>query len=71
MTKLLIVVAKVVSDTLSATHISFSKNINVFVIFYDRNFNITLANNLVNWTTGFRLFQIALISDTSVALTVI
>ena len=32
------------------------KNVNVFAIFQDRNFNITFANNFVKfWTTGSRL----------------
>ena len=36
----------------------FSKNINVFAIFQDRNFNVTLANNslsLNNWALIFFL----------------
>ena len=28
-----------------ATHIFSAKNMNVFAIFQDRNFNVTLANN--------------------------
>ena len=51
------VVAKVFSDTLifllqkcEATHIFFSaKTINVFAIFQDRNFNVTLDYNLVKF----------------------
>ena len=36
-----------------ATHIFTAKNINVFAIFQNRNFNITLANNFVRFrTTG-------------------
>ena len=37
------------------THIFFSKNINVFAIFSDRNFNVMSDNNFVNFlTTGPR-----------------
>ena len=71
MANLFIVVAKVFSNTLtccifkfidifccknmSYSH-CFSKNINVFAIFQDRNFNVTLANNSVKGiTTGPRL----------------
>ena len=32
-----------------ATHIFSAKNINVFAIFQDRNFNIMLANNCVQF----------------------
>ena len=32
-----------------ATHIFSTKNINVFAIFQDRNFNIMLTNNLLNF----------------------
>ena len=51
MTNSLTVVAKIFSNALifslqNVTHF-FSKNINVFVIFQDRNFNFTLANNFV------------------------
>ena len=36
-----------------ATHIFSARNINVFAIYQDRNFNVTLANNFVKfWTTG-------------------
>ena len=53
MTIFLTVVAKAFSNTLmictffqqKATHIFSAKNINVFAIFQDRNFNVTLANN--------------------------
>ena len=35
------------------THIFSAKNISIFAIFQDRNFNIKLANNFVKfWTTG-------------------
>ena len=53
MTNSLTVVVKILSNTLMfllqtrATHIFSAKNINVFVIFLDRNFNVTLANNFV------------------------
>ena len=39
-----------------ATHIFSAKNINVFEIFQDRNFNVMLANNFVvlnNWAQIF------------------
>ena len=57
MTNLLTVVAKVFSNTLvfllqkcEATNIFFSaKNINVFVLFQDRNFNVMLADNLLSF----------------------
>ena len=63
MTNLLTVVAKVFSNTLifllqkclysfcnaKATHAFSVKNINVFAIFQDRNFNFTLANNFVKF----------------------
>ena len=63
MTNLLAVVAKVFSSKLyffccknvssfciaKATHIFSAKNINVFAIFQDRNFDITLANNFVKF----------------------
>ena len=61
MTNELTVVAKVFSNTLifllqkckSNSHF-FSKNINVFVIFQDRKFNVMLAKNFVKFlTTGF------------------
>ena len=41
------------------THIFFSaQNINVFAIFQNRNFNLTLDNNFVKfWTTGTRYFN--------------
>ena len=52
----LTVVAKVFSNTLifllqkyeyaKATHIFFCKNINVFAIFQDRNFNVMLVYNI-------------------------
>ena len=32
-----------------ATHIFPAKNINVFAIFQDRSFNVTLANNIVKF----------------------
>ena len=36
-----------------ATHIFSAKNINVFAIFQERNYNVTLADNFVKfWTTG-------------------
>ena len=42
-----------------ATHIFFSKNINVFAIFQDRNFNVTFANNFGKfWMTGPSVFVI-------------
>ena len=59
MTNSLTVVAKVFSNTLiilcknvgsfcnAATQKFLAKNINVFAIFQDRNFIITLANNLI------------------------
>ena len=31
------------------THIFSAKNVNVFAIFQDRNFNVTLANNFVKF----------------------
>ena len=41
-----------------ATYIFFTKNINVFAIFQERNFNVTLANNVVTfWTTGPRKYS--------------
>ena len=68
MTNTLTVVAKVFSNTLiffaakmwvafamiaKATHIFFAKNINVFTIFQDRNFKLTLANNFIKfWQLG-------------------
>ena len=66
MTNQLAVLAKVFSNTMifllqnvssfcnaKATHIYAAKNIKVFAIFQDRNFNITLANNFVKfWTNG-------------------
>ena len=57
MTNSLTVVAKIFLNTLifllqkcesiyaKATYFFFSKKFNVFVIFQDRNFNVTLANN--------------------------
>ena len=43
-----------------ATHI-FSKNINVFAIFQDRNINVTLANNFViNWALVIDLVLVQL-----------
>ena len=40
----------------STSHIFAAKNINVFAVFQDRNFNVTLANNFVKlndvWTTA-------------------
>ena len=49
MINLLTVVAKVFSNTLifllqKCEYIFSAKNINVFAIFQDRNFNVTLAN---------------------------
>ena len=62
MTNSFTVVAKVFSNILilllqkcdsfcnaKATHIFFSKNINVFAIFQDRNFNVTLAKTFVKF----------------------
>ena len=58
MVKLLTVVAKVFSNTLiffcknvnaKATHIFSVKNISVFAIFQDRNFNPMLANNFIKF----------------------
>ena len=62
MTNSLTVVAKVFSNTLifllqnvsnfcngKTTHIFPAKNINVFAIFQDRNFNVKLANNFVKF----------------------
>ena len=40
-----------------ATHI-FSKNINVFVIFQDRNTNVTLANTLLSFEQLGPVYQI-------------
>ena len=41
-----------------ATHIFSAKYINVFAIFQDRNFNISLVNNFVKfWTTGPRCWH--------------
>ena len=68
MTNWLTAVAKVFSNTLifccknmnsfcntKATHIFQRKNINIFAIFQDRNFNFTLFNDLLKfWTTGTR-----------------
>ena len=34
-----------------ATHILSAKIINVFAIFQDRNFNLTLANDLIKFQT--------------------
>ena len=62
MTNSLTIVANVFSNTLlfccknvssfcicnaKATHIFFNKNINVFAIFQDRNFNVTFADKFV------------------------
>ena len=68
MTNSLTVVAKVFSNTLiffaakvqnaKATHIFVSKNINVYIYHIsslDRNFNVTLANNVKSWATWPRL----------------
>ena len=42
-----------------ATHIFSAKNINVFAIFQDRNFNVMLVDNFVKFsTTGQRYFCI-------------
>ena len=62
MTNSLAVVAKVFSNTLiffcknvssfcnaKATHTFSAKNINVFAVFQDRNYNITIANNFVKF----------------------
>ena len=55
MTNSLTVVAKIFSNTLifvfhaKATHIFPATNIIVFVMFQDRNFNVTLANNFVQF----------------------
>ena len=47
---LVIVVAKVFSNTLIfLLHFSAKKKINVFAIFQDRHFNLTLANNFVKF----------------------
>ena len=73
MTNLLTVVAKVFSNTLifllqniqckSYSHF-FSKNINVFAIFQDGNFNVTLANNFLKfWTTGSCFTNCSALSD--------
>ena len=36
-----------------AIHIFSAKNVNVFAIFQDGNFNVTLANNFINfWKIG-------------------
>ena len=44
------------SSNATATHIFSAKNVNVFVIFQDRNFSITLANNFFQiWTAGPRI----------------
>ena len=64
MTNSLTVVAKVFSNTLifccrnvssfcntKGTHIFTTKNINVFAIFQERNFNAMLANNFVKFLT--------------------
>ena len=43
----------------SYSHFFFSKNINLFAIFQDRNLNITLANNFAKfWTTGPRYINV-------------
>ena len=58
MTNSLTVVGKAFSNTLifllqkcdaKAAHIFSAKNIYVFAIFQDRNFNITLANNFIKF----------------------
>ena len=59
MTNLLTVVAQVFSNTpiflLQKCAFFQQININVFAVFQDRNFNVTLANNLLKfWTTGPR-----------------
>ena len=42
----------------SNSHFFSAKNINVFALFQDRNFNVTLARNFVQfWTTGPWLFK--------------
>ena len=51
MTNSLTVVAKVFSNTLRflLQHIFQQKNVNVFALFQDRNFNVTPANKMVSF----------------------
>ena len=50
--------------------IFFSKNINVFAIFQKRNFQVTLANNFVNWALSVSTFDETTILSTSLENTV-
>ena len=55
-----------------ATHIFSAKNINVFAIFQDRNFNVMLANNfvLIKISNIFIIFLQKIRMDTKVLVLV-